>query len=653
MPDAQQAFIRMQNSTAATCCIRLYHWNGALWNRAGGMESFSWVLGPGETSSNEVAVHFDSGVESLFVRDYWWASLSPIEEPTSVTWYASAADPALPATWDENKLESADAGANLVFTASESGYQVNLNSGSKTFAWRPMGGRMSVPCYNFTNVFVLMLENHSFDNIFAFSGIPGIAAATNADTNSYMSGGQSFTANVSSPAPASMPTDPGHEFLDVVEQLCGQGAHYVSGNYPAVNNSGFAANYATSNSEKTGLPSSAQVADLMACFNTATQLPVTYTLAKEFAVCDHWFSSLPGPTWPNRYFIHCASSAGLDDSPTSDQMAAWAITGLEFPHGSLYDRIDTLAAGTWRIYHDPTGPEIGKLPQVTSIKNISMLEVCSLDDFAADLSRPYPWRYTFIEPNFGDTLNNTYQGGSSQHPMDGVAGGEGLIKRVYEAIRNSPLWNESLLIITYDEHGGFYDSARPGLCNAPEDHPAAGLNSHGFDFTQLGVRVPAIVVSPRVAQGAISQSIYDHSSVVATVTGWLGLGSLTARDANANTLTALVHGPVRSDCPSALPNPVAESVATVAASVAKPATSDRAALPEGGNHWGFLSITAKTDYELSAQTPADEARIRQKLAGIHTVGQAREYALEVRLRAHAYRATHPQFGHAVNSASSK
>jgi hypothetical protein len=92
---------------------------------------------------------------------------------------------------------------------------------------------------------------------------------------------------------------------------------------------------------------------------------------------------------------------------------------------------------------------------------------------------------------------------------------------------------------------------------------------------------------------------------------------------------------------------VAESVATVAASAEKVATSDSDTLPEGGNHWGFLSITAKTDYELSAQTPADEARIRQRLAGIRTVGQAREYAVEVRLRAHAFRATHRQFGHAV------
>ncbi|MGD0913368.1 MAG: alkaline phosphatase family protein [Terracidiphilus sp.] len=645
MPANQPAFIRMQNSTAATCCIRLYHSSDAA-----GMESFSWVLAPAEVSSSAMTVHFDSGIESLIVRDHWWASLSPIAEPTSVTWYASPADPALPDTWDENKLESADEGATLLFTASESGYQVNLNSGSKTFDWQQMGGRMTVPGCNFTNIFVLMLENHSFDNILAFSGIPGIAAATRANSNSYSSNGQSLTVNVTSPAPVSMPTDPGHEFLDVVEQLCGQGGQYVAGSYPAVNNSGFAANYATSNSEKTGLPSGAQVADVLACFDTAAQLPVTYALATEFAVCDHWFSSLPGPTWPNRYFIHCASSAGLDDSPTSDQMAGWSITGLEFPNGSLYDRLNTLPAGKGRIYHDETGPEIGKLPQVTSIKGVSMLDVCSLDDFAADLTRPYPWRYTFIEPNFGDTLNNTYEGGSSQHPMDGVAGGEDLIKRVYEAIRNSPLWNESLLIVTYDEHGGFYDSVSPGPCAAPGDHPAAGLNSHGFEFTQLGVRVPAIVVSPRAVEGAVSKSIYDHSSVVATVTNWVGLGSLTGRDAEANTLTALLQGPVRTNCLSTLPNPVAEPVAAIAASAEMVAASDSDPLRDSGNHWGFLSIAAKTDYELSGQTPADEARIRQRIANIRTVGQAREYALEVKARTDMHRAKHRQFGHAaVNS----
>ena len=79
--------------------------------------------------------------------------------------------------------------------------------------------------------------------------------------------------------------------------------------------------------------------------------------------------------------------------------------------------------------------------------------------FPADINDPsYPEGYTFIEPNYGDVYHESFKGGSSQHPMDGVYGGENLIRKTYEAIRSSPFWKSSLLVITYDEHGGFYDS---------------------------------------------------------------------------------------------------------------------------------------------------------------------------------------------------
>src|SRR5436190_15329616 len=125
-----------------------------------------------------------------------------------------------------------------------------------------------------TNVFVLMLENHSFDNIFAFSHIPGIECASTTDSNRY--GGSDYP--VGTPAPTSMPTDPGHEFLDVVEQLCGEGTGFVSGQpYPTpITGSGFVANYATTTSDKPHgkptLPTPAQPASLLLCFCTMKQL---------------------------------------------------------------------------------------------------------------------------------------------------------------------------------------------------------------------------------------------------------------------------------------------------------------------------------------------------------------------------------------------
>ena len=105
--------------------------------------------------------------------------------------------------------------------------------------------------------------------------------------------------------------DPGHEFKNALMQLCGVNATYPDPNtkkYPAIDNSGFIASYRAS-----GAPNPAKI---MKCFSPE-QVPVLTTLAREFAVCDRWFASIPGPTWPNRFFIHAASSGGLDDSPSS------------------------------------------------------------------------------------------------------------------------------------------------------------------------------------------------------------------------------------------------------------------------------------------------------------------------------------------------
>jgi hypothetical protein len=103
-----------------------------------------------------------------------------------------------------------------------------------------------------------------------------------------------------------MPVDPGHEFLNVLTQLCGAAAHYTAGApYPPITNSGFVEAYNHSSG-------AANLAEIMKCFDTPRQLPVVFTLAKEFALCDRWYASMPGPTWPNRIFAHAASSGGLD-----------------------------------------------------------------------------------------------------------------------------------------------------------------------------------------------------------------------------------------------------------------------------------------------------------------------------------------------------
>ena len=396
---------------------------------------------------------------------------------------------------------------------------------------------------NIQHVFVLMLENRSFDHMFALSGLPEIVAATPANTNTYSGEIYPFGGE----APDQMPTDPGHEFQDVVEQLCGSGAQFRRGQpYPAINNTGFVSNYATTTSEGPR-PQPADVGKIMFGVNIQTQAPALYQLAKEFVLCDGWHASLPGPTWPNRYFLHGASSAGLDHSPTSAEMDEWeAVDGFAYPNGSIFDR---LGKGNYRLYRDESGPDIGRIPQVASLNGISFFDIDTLSEFEADLGNGYTTPYTFIEPSYGDIVRDTYEGGSSQHPMDSIAGGDQLAARVYNAIRNSPLWNKSLLVILYDEHGGFYDSVAPGAAIPPNDGADPKLNTHGFGFDVYGVRVPAIVVSPWVAQGQVDHTVYDHSSIPATIERLFGLQPLTDRDRHAKDLLTLVKASCRNDCP--------------------------------------------------------------------------------------------------------
>ena len=445
-----------------------------------------------------------------------------------------------------------------------------------------------------------------------------------------------------------MPTDPGHEFLDVVEQLGGQGATYprTGGPYPPIDNSGFAANYATSTTEGPA-PPAPDIGDVMACFATAAQLPVSYQLATEFAICDQWHSSIPGPTWPNRFFVHGASSSGLDASPSTAQIGGWELPdeGFQYPNGSIYQALAN-AGIPYRFYNDTTGlPQelslysddpgngslAGAVPQVSALSGVTLLDINSLGQFASDLQGPYPYPYTFIEPHYGDIVSASYEGGSSQHPMDDVYGGENLLANVYAAIRNSPYWNTSLLIITYDEHGGLYDSVAPGPAPAPGDNPTYGYNQYGFNFEQYGVRVPAVIISPLIPAGTVDHTLYDHSSVLKTVEQLFGLSPLTQRDMAANNVLQLLSLTTpRTDCPTSLDSPAPLlKAAKPRMTTAERAQRDAQPMPQSGNLMGALQIMKKTEIELSARTPPEIAAIKLRHEAIQTRGDARAYIASV------------------------
>jgi phospholipase C len=486
------------------------------------------------------------------------------------------------------------------------------------------------------HVFVLMLENRSFDHMLGFSGLTGTDASTGAATKiNGLSGSESNVYNgqpfsVSPGALDRMPVDPGHEFSNALLQLCGQGASYPSGGeYPAINNSGYVVSYVDS-----GGGSNPGV--LMNCYSP-TQLPVLHALAAEFVVCDDWHASMPGPTWPNRMFIHAASSSGLDHSPTIAEIADWeALAGFSFRNGTIFDALKKKKI-TRRLYGGDD------FPMVSALKGIHLDDIRHYSQFTGDLHQSaYPFSYVFIEPSYD--VANDYRNGTSQHPLADVSRGEALIKATYEAIRGSAFWESSLLIITWDEHGGFYDHAIPGDAIAPGDtNPQSDHNMTGFTFEKYGPRVPALVISSLIPRNLIDHRTYDHASVPATLEALFDLNALTRRDASASSVISLLTLTApRKNTPETLPAvasteaaPMAAATADAAAPIVSVSRPDDSA--DGGNLPGIIQAALRQDLEVSSaeERPAIIARVRL----IKKRSEAIQYLNEVRSKVAPVRAS--------------
>lgn len=527
------------------------------------------------------------------------------------------------------------------------------------------------------HVFVLMLENRSFDHMLGFADLRGTDAITGLPTSANGLVGNPHSnldpaTNVAVPAapPADFALsaadkDPSHEFDDALKQLCGQNASYPpSRQYPPISNSGFVANLRSHGSASPGKAMS---------MYSPEQVPVITALAREFAVCDGWFSSLPGPTWPNRFFVHAASSAGLDDSPSGfDVLTSTLIDGYRFDNGTIYDRLEDKCLN-WLVFEGDETPQVFALSNMTF--NALQGRFRDFEDFRDSVNdRNFPASYTFIEPNYGNILPWTpedFTCGNSQHPLDDITRGERLIKDVYEAVRNSPHWNDSLIVVTYDEHGGFYDHAAPGPTVHPGDSITDNDNNHNnFAFDQLGVRVPTVVISPYIPRGIIDHTVYDHSSVIKTVARLFGFSTLTERDRLANSFEHLLSlSTPRTDAPVQLPPPAvsgfrctgdADPYRSRVSAAARGLMEPRPGDPQGGQRVpppadlqtedalrppdpkfnGFLHVALRRQLSLADPSQREEIieqyrRIRTNADAKHFIAQAREYV-------RAYKLTHPR-----------
>lgn len=376
------------------------------------------------------------------------------------------------------------------------------------------------------HVVVLMLENRSFDCLLgqlrpADSGFNGIVG-TESNPFNLTAGGTKTICVWNDPTlevgQMTIPTpDPGELFADMNVQLFGLDRAPVA-QPPMI---GFVDSYMRQPAAEEAYDSKAPMH-----YFTPDQVPVISLLARSFAVCDQWHASAPCQTWPNRFFVHTASAGGyVNNSPA------------HFPYlmPTIFRRLESVGR-TSRIYFHDVPQSITLADQWFSAGE----RFRPIGDFLDDAEHGSLPDYSFIEPRyFTDEVLGLLP--NDQHPPHDVVYGEQLIAQIYNAVRSSPAWKKTLLIITYDEHGGCYDHVSPPPAKPPE--PQAGHD--GFLFDRYGVRVPAIIISPYVSAGTVLRNDtrsggrpYDHTAIIRTLrerfdpTGV----ALTGRDATAPSL---------------------------------------------------------------------------------------------------------------------
>jgi phospholipase C len=243
-------------------------------------------------------------------------------------------------------------------------------------------------------------------------------------------------------------------------------------------------------------------------------LPFYYALANEFAVADRYFASVPGPTFPNRFYLLAASSFGhtSNDFPPAGG----------FPQKTIFGSLQA-AHVSWKIYLASAQVELLFSDVVKHSDHVVPLSQYYTD--AANGTLP---QVSFVESEpFGPAEND-------EHPPANPQLGQRFTHDLLQALTAGPDWTSSAFFLVYDEHGGYYDHVKPPAAVPPDDIRPNGHPGQAFD--SYGVRVPALVISPWAKAHSVSHTIYDHTSVLKFIETRFGLAPLTRRDAAADSM---------------------------------------------------------------------------------------------------------------------
>jgi phospholipase C len=411
------------------------------------------------------------------------------------------------------------------------------------------------PLDRFDHVIVLMLENRSFDNLFGYlyendrparfigRGEPQFRGVAGRDDLANLDSSDPPVRIPVSKAPFAKQEDMIHpcpdpgEFYEphVNRQVYGQDTlpGTVSSLPDPAPMNGFVQDYQRAIREELLLdgvePTFDHYSRIMQCFPPEAT-PVLSTLARQFAISDEWFCSVPSQTYTNRSFFHSAQSHGFVHN--SDYVK-WAKNDAPTVFHRLSEKFES--GKDWRIYWD----EADLFPLTKGIHASLHGDEWAgnfrhFGTFAADCASGDLPAYSFIQPRVIFNHNDMHPPVWANQELESSAlAGEELVKSVYDAVRTSPAWMRTLLVVTFDEHGGTYDHWPPPRATPPFTPPPWPLEKD-FAFDRFGIRVPAIFISPYVAPGTVVRASgdvpFDHTSMIATLSRRFGLEPLTDRD---------------------------------------------------------------------------------------------------------------------------
>jgi phospholipase C len=246
-------------------------------------------------------------------------------------------------------------------------------------------------------------------------------------------------------------------------------------------------------------------------YYTRADLPTTSALVDNFTIFDGWFCGILGPTYPNRFYTHSAATDRISNSFTTSTLP------------TIWDSLS--AAGVSANYYFSDLPFIGLYGE-------RMLPFCRrIEHFYADAAAGTLPAYSYLDPYF---LGEEQGGSNDDHPHADIRRGQAFVSEVVRAVTQSPLWANTVLLITYDEWGGFFDHVRPPRL------PDAFVRTATEEHNTAGFRVPTYVVSPFAAKGRVAHGQFDHSSILKLAEWRFGLAPLNPRDrAASNPATAL------------------------------------------------------------------------------------------------------------------